>query len=461
MAMVYLFRRARLEDGLRLEAEFYQPQYMSLPPALPNWRHIGDVITSCQYGSSLPLNEEGVGYPVFRLNEINNCFLTEPLKRVEMRHVEHERLKLQQNDVLFCRTNGNIELVGRTGILKRDVDAVFASYLVRVRTDAHQILPEFLTVYLNSSFGRLQIQRRAMRSNQVNVSATQLKAIPIPICSEAFQEIIAESVQAAAHRIADSTRLYRSAQQVLLGEVGLQNWTPPLGRSFVRSHAQLTRAGRMDAEHFQPRYAALRARISSYSHGSLNMSDIAALSNETLEPRTFLSLQFDYVELADVNEATGTIEHASHIRGQDAPGRARFLLRSGDVIASTIEGSLNKVALVSREYDGAIASTGFFVLRPRTVKGGYLLALTGSVIVQDQLRCEASGTILAAVSAKSFRNVVVPNIPLNKQTKIAELVQQAHAARHGAIEMLERAERAVDKAIEEGEDSAKESFTAT
>ncbi|MDW8214172.1 MAG: hypothetical protein RMJ55_11490 [Roseiflexaceae bacterium] len=152
----------------------------------------------------------------------------------------------------------------------------------------------------------------------------------------------------------------------------------------------------------------------------------------------------------------GTIESANEIKGKEAPSRARMLLRASDVIASKVEGSLDKVALVSEEYHGAIGSTGFFVLRPRTVQSGYLLALVKSIIVRQQMRYEASGTILAAVPARSLRNIIVPNIPPEKRHEIAQLVQQSHEVRRKAKALLEKAKRAVEIAIEEGEDKGME-----
>ena len=128
-----------------------------------------------------------------------------------------------------------------------------------------------------------------------------------------------------------------------------------------------------------------------------------------------------------------------------------MFLRTGDVIASTVEGSLDKVALVSAENHGAIGSTGFFVLRPRTVESGYLLALVKSVIVQEQMRCEASGTILAAVSPKSLRNIIVPKVETSDQTEISSLVQESHAARREAKALLDKAKSAVEVAIEQNE----------
>ena len=113
------------------------------------------------------------------------------------------------------------------------------------------------------------------------------------------------------------------------------------------------------------------------------------------------------------------------------------------------------MALVSEEYHEAIGSTGFFVLRPRNVQSGYLLALVKSIIVREQMRCELSGTIFA-VSAKSLRNVIVPNIPSEKRGEIAKLVEQAHMARRKPKIFLEKAKHAVEIAIEENEERALE-----
>jgi hypothetical protein len=68
MPIIYLYPRSRLESGLRFEAEFYQQKYLELAKYKCEWRRIGSILSFCQYGSSLPLNEDGDGYPIFHLN---------------------------------------------------------------------------------------------------------------------------------------------------------------------------------------------------------------------------------------------------------------------------------------------------------------------------------------------------------------------------------------------------------
>lgn len=454
MAVFSTISFTRLERAKRVDGEYYQPKYLALSELHKRgqWLPIRRYLDLCEYGISIKMNENGDGHKIFRMDDLKSGFVFDnEMKYAPISETVYEKFRLEENDVLFNRVNSE-EFVGRTGIFKLEGDYVFASYLVRLRTNA-TMSPDALNLFLNSKYGVLSIRRLSRRAvNQANVNAQELQSILMPCFSSDIQRALTKCSNSSWGFFAEAERLYTQAEQLLLSELGLQNWKPTHTLAYARKYSEAARARRMDAEHFQPKYAELRARICNYPHGFCKITDIATNSDETTEPCAYPEQQFEYIELADINQVIGTIESANEIKGKDAPSRARMLLRTGDVIASTVEGSLDKVALVSSEHDGAIGSTGFFVLRPQTVQSGYLLALVKSIIVQGQMRCEASGTILAAVPAKSLRNIIVPNISLDKRDKIAELIQQSHAARREAKVILEKAKRAVELSIEEGEE---------
>jgi len=54
------------------------------------------------------------------------------------------------------------------------------------------------------------------------------------------------------------------------------------------------------------------------------------------------------------------------------------LVRTGDVLISSLEGSIEKCAVITEEFEGAICSTGFFVLRSEDISPYYLLLLLKS-----------------------------------------------------------------------------------
>ena len=138
-----------------------------------NYVPIGDVISFSQYGISIEMNEDRVGTKIYRMNEISNMMCERNiLKYAPISQEEIETYKLKDKDVLFNRTNSQI-FVGRTGIFRKfsDENIVFASYLVRINPDPEIITPEYLTAFLNTKYGVLDVKRRARISiNQSNVN---------------------------------------------------------------------------------------------------------------------------------------------------------------------------------------------------------------------------------------------------------------------------------------------------
>jgi len=205
----------------RFSAEFFDPQYVFKPAVTSTWLPIGRILKTCEYGISISMNTEGEGYPIFRMNEIENCFALRPEKYAKIPKFVFQQYRLNENDILFNRTN-SFEFVGRTGIVKDQTDCTFASYLIRLVPDPDIILPEFLTVYLNTQFGIGQIKRRAMRSiNQANVSGAEVKRILIPIIDIKEQQKVATILNSAFDAIRKGKQLYTDAQHLLESELGL------------------------------------------------------------------------------------------------------------------------------------------------------------------------------------------------------------------------------------------------
>jgi hypothetical protein len=454
MAVIYGYNRAKLTDGLRLEAEFYQPKYLFEVSPHCKWTKIGSILTFCQYGSSLPLNEEGKGYPIFRLNEINDCFLTKPQKWVVMSQREYQMLKLQRDDVLFCRTNGNFELVGRTGILKEDIDAVFASYLVRVRTNPQYILPEFLTIYLNTTFGKLQIQRRAMRSNQVNVSASQLRAIPIPIFAHEFQEKVADFVNHAADKIVLSKHNYAQAEQILLSELGLLDWKPRRTLTYVRSFNQVAKASRMDAEHFHPKYKEMFDRLPSNVY--LQLLGKITLYTKGIEvgSSAYTESGIPFLRVSNLSKH-GIVDDTVNFISNELYNvlREKYEPQQGEILLSK-DATPGIAYFLDESVQGIIASGILRLSLIEDIPPYYLELVLNSIFVQLQIEQSVGGSIIKHWKPSQVQKTWIPRLLADREKEISALVQQSHAARREAKTLLEKAKRAVEIAIEYGEQQA-------
>lgn len=450
MTICYSTQLSEAVSNNRWAAEFHRPGYKFVAKNPNDWRKIGRCSKLCQYGLSIKMNETGRGVPIYRLNEIENCFLSEnPTKYAPISPAVALDYELEKRDILFCRTNGNINYVGRTGLFLGGNRAVFASYLVRVRTDPSQLLPEYLTIYLCTKFGRRQIVRRAMPSNQVNVSAAELKRIDAFLATREFQQDIAQLVQDAYRQRNSGIVDYTEAQTLLESQLGLDKLT---FQKVVACTARLSESmisGRIDADYFQPQYAAVRSLVQSYRGGYEPLLACCDSLRPNIEPSKSPKQEFDYIELSNINASIGTVEGSLVGRGAELPSRARRQVLAGDIIASAVVGSIDKAAVISDEQDGFIASTGFFHLRPRTVSSEYLLMAVRSKVVRLQFQQQATGGILSAVPDSRLKHVIVPKLPVAIQQKIGDLVAASHQAKRKSDELLEQAKTRVERFIEE------------
>lgn len=167
---------------------------------------IDKLATNIQYGLNEAMNEGGIGYKIFRMNEIICGRMVDngSMKCADISAEEFAKYKLNKGDLLFNRTN-SIEHVGKTGLFDLDGDYCFASYLVRVVPDTSKVLPKFLEKMMNSSAFQTEAKGKASKSiNQANINATIMRNIKVPVPSLLEQKKFVAKIDALEKQIADA-----------------------------------------------------------------------------------------------------------------------------------------------------------------------------------------------------------------------------------------------------------------
>src|SRR3989338_4578483 len=262
MAQIAVININDLGMAMRFDAQFYQPRYL-IDTSKGKWLKIRDILKKCEYGLSLAMNDKKNGMPMFKMDDISQSFLvSDNVRYAEVSESEHKRFKCKVNDVFFNRVNSE-EFVGRTGIFKdSDLDAVFASYLIRLQPRQELALPQFLNIFLNSKYGQIQKDRYKRRAvNQANVNAQELQEFFIPIPSIEFQQKIADLVDNSWQQLKQSKFLYSQAEQLLLQKLELDGFKPEWVAGYETNHDNVLDVARMDAEYFQPKYEIVKNKI--------------------------------------------------------------------------------------------------------------------------------------------------------------------------------------------------------
>jgi type I restriction enzyme S subunit len=170
----------------------------------------------------------------------------------------------------------------------------------------------------------------------------------------------------------------------------------------------------------------------------VKLRDIVDKSTGTRNPAKTPLESFIYVDVSAIDNAAKKIVGQRNITGAEAPSRARKLIHAGDILISTVRPNLNAVALVPKELDGQIASTGFCILRATTkVIPEYLYFFVRSCAFVDGLSSLVAGAMYPAVSDAQVLDQQIPLPPLDEQHRIVDILSRAE----GIVRLRREAEK--------------------
>lgn len=160
---------------------------------------------------------------------------------------------------------------------------------------------------------------------------------------------------------------------------------------------------------------------------------------------------FTYVDISAVDREMRAIINPQVIPANQAPSRARQETAENDVIVSTVRPNLNTVAVVTDKHAGAIASTGFCVLRavPGKLDARYLFHWISSEATVKQLVGLATGATYPAVSDKTIKSLPFAPPPLFEQQRIAAMLDKADGVRRKRQEAIRLADEFLRSAFYE------------
>lgn len=129
----------------------------------------------------------------------------------------------------------------------------------------------------------------------------------------------------------------------------------------------------------------------------------------------------DYFDISSVDNANKRIIAHQTMRAKDAPSRAKQLVRTDDILVSTVRPNLNAVAMVnSNTGNTMVASTGFCVLRANArADPHYLFHFVQSSRFVEAMVSQATGASYPAVSNSIVKNCSIPLRDLPTQRRIA------------------------------------------
>lgn len=279
-----IVNRSKLNPESRLDSEYYKPQALAAETKVvskPYWLS-GKLFDLCSgpFGSTVTTDryDQTTNLRYIRGKDVYDFFVddSDPVNIQKSLFDGLTQYHLKPLDILITVVGMNF---GKSALVfSDDCPSIFSCKSSLIRNV--KINPFYLTAYFSCKYGYALIRRGQRGAAQPGINLFDLRNIPVPVVSDDFQDEIEKLVLKSREIKKDSSKQFTQAEQLLLSELGLQDWKPSHTLAYVRNYSQSARARRMDAEHFQPKYAELRTHIRSYPHGYLKITDIAKNSDE-------------------------------------------------------------------------------------------------------------------------------------------------------------------------------------
>lgn len=331
--------------------------------------------------------------PILRAGNIQDSLLTNSdLVYVSDELVSDEQI-MKCGDLAICMSSGSPAIVGKTAHLDSDWHGSVGAFcaIVRFSVNLHH---RFGSYWFRSPAFLQWRDSNAKGANIQNLRRAELEKLPVPVPPLIEQERLVKLLDEANELRklrAQSDRCTAALIPALFHEMFGDPATNPNGWPIRR------------------------------------LGDLV-LPTEQRNPKENPTEQFFYVDIASVDNKTKTIIESKHIIGADAPSRARKVIRTGDVIVSTVRPNLNAVARIPDYLDTQICSTGFSVLRPsERVISDYLFAFVLSYFFINCLIAKTTGANYPAVNDSEVKDVPISVPPLPLQKEFAARVTEIRA----------------------------------
>lgn len=169
-------------------------------------RKFGSLVDEFRYGTSNKSDDAGL--PALRIpNVVGGVLNLNDLKCVPVSAADEARLRLIDDDLLFVRTNGNPDYVGRCALFSEKAVStsafptdrfIYASYLIRARLRSEEVEPAFMREFMLSPAGRAQLKACGRTSaGQYNINIEGLSSIHVPVPPIGDQQAIVDVLQRA------------------------------------------------------------------------------------------------------------------------------------------------------------------------------------------------------------------------------------------------------------------------
>jgi hypothetical protein len=403
-------------------------------------KSLGKVISEIRYGTGTPppyLEPSPNTVPFVRATDIKDGEIRQDtlLHIAAVQPKQMEKCRLKGGELIIVRSGVN---TGDCAVVPASLAGAYAAYDLILTFDA-MVRASFVSIFLDTEVGRLQLNLVRGRAAQPHVNAEEVSALQMPLpLPEEQDDLVAKMETARTEwrtRLAKAGALLAGFDDYLLTTLGLT--LPSKDERKVFSVTRAVAVARFDPHFHLPAFAQILRTLTA--NGGEPLGRVVSFSNEVWNAAEHDEATFRYIEISSVDTETGEAR-AVETPVAEAPSRARMAVHTEDIIVSLTRPHHGAIAQIPPALDSCVASTGFAVIRgvdESRIFRDYLWCILRAKMCLYQMLQRASGGNYPAITELELGKVLIPVPEKDVQKSIAA---EAHRRRDEARRLRADAE---------------------
>ncbi len=355
-------------------------------------KRLGEI---AEFRNGVNYNKSSFGLGVKVVGVSNFQDFTRPryaeLEQINPEGIVTGRNILRDGDIVFVRSNGNRELIGRSLFIEKPPEEVtHSAFTIRLRFTSGNVIPKFFAYCFRTPTIRQALSAYGGGTNISNLNQDILNALEVPSPSLPTQRKITTILSAYDDLIENNLRRIKILEE--MAQNLYREW-------FVKFRFP---------GHLNARFTDSPLGRIPEGWAVAKIKDVADVNARSIR-KEGPQAQIVYIDIASVSP--GSVDKMETMAFSDAPSRARRITRHGDIIWSSVRPNRRSFSLIIDPPANLIVSTGFAVISAKKVPFTYLYQ---TVTVDDfvvYLVNHAKGSAYPAVNADDFENadILVPD----------------------------------------------------
>jgi len=438
-----IIQKLQLEGAKRMDAEYYQLEYLSIIKNLDKLKAV-PIKEVAKNPKRKFKSKTGETFQYIEISEID--LTTGEYNKSEIlgeNTPDRAQWIVKQNDVIVSTVR---PIRNAVSLINEEAKNIVCSSGFAV-LESEKIEPEYLFVYLKSQPIINLLDRQTTATMYPAVTTDDILNTKIYLADENFRQQIKNKVIESQKELENSKVLYSQAENLLLEELGLKDYKVDDELSRVVNFSETKDVHRIDAEYFQPKYEKLISKIKKQNVKLLG--DLVSLK-KGIEPGgdAYQNEGKLFIRVSSISK-NGLIDKDQKYLSEELYQQLRKKLepKMGEILLT--KDATPGIAYVLKEPIEGIIASGIVRLKvKKNVEPEYIALCINSLVGQMQIERDAGGSIIVHLKPDQIKNLKIPILPKSVQQKIADLVHKSHESRRKAKQLLEEAKQKVEAMIE-------------